>query len=57
MEMTEDGQNTVLLLEAGGDDQSPIGDKTHIPINCVPGRKQKQIGSITQNHKRMPVLQ
>ena len=37
--LTENGQNTVLLLEAGGDDQSPIGDKAHIPINCVLGMK------------------
>ena len=33
--LTEDGQHTVLLLEAGGDDQTPIGDKAHVPSNCV----------------------
>ena len=33
--LTEDGQNTVLLLEAGGDDQSPIGQQASVPINYI----------------------
>ena len=37
--LTEDGRHTVLLLEAGADDQTPIGDKSHVPSNCVFGFK------------------
>ena len=37
--LTEDGQHTVLLLEAGVDDQTPIGQQVHVPINYVPNFK------------------
>ena len=33
--LTEDGHHTVLLLEAGGDDQTPIGQQAHVPINYI----------------------
>ena len=33
--LTEDGRYTVLLLEAGADDQSPIGEQTHVPISYI----------------------
>ena len=33
--LTEDGHHTVLLLEAGGDDQSLIGQQAHVPINYI----------------------
>ena len=39
--LTEDGQHNVLLLEAGWDDQSPIGQQVHIPINCIPNLKSE----------------
>ena len=32
-------QHTVLLLEAGVDDQTPIGQQVHVPINYVPNFK------------------
>ncbi len=34
--LTQDGQHSVLLLEAGQDDQSEIGNQAHVPINYFP---------------------
>ncbi len=34
--LTEDGQHSVLLLEAGQDDQSEIGHQAHVPSNYFP---------------------
>ena len=45
--LTEDGRHTVLLLEAGADDQTPIGDK----ITCA-----KQLRFWLQNRGRLEVL-
>ena len=39
--LTEDGRYTVLLLEAGTDDESPIGQQVHVPINYVPNFKSE----------------
>ena len=33
--LTEGEQNNVLLLEAGGDDQSALGDMAHVPVNYL----------------------
>ena len=39
--LSDDGQHNVLLLEAGWDDQSPIGQQVHIPINYIPNLKSE----------------
>ena len=39
--LTEDGQHNVLLLEAGYDDQSAIGDQVHIPCTYVSNLKSE----------------
>ena len=39
--LTEDGQQKVLLLEAGIDDQTDLGDSAHAPINFFPMLKTK----------------
>ena len=37
--LTEDGQNTALLLEAGIDDESELGKIAHVPVNFIKNLK------------------